>query len=301
MSKVTECPICLERYNNKLKIPKILACGHTFCKQCLISLKNKSNDYKCSICRKNQSLANIDNLSTNRVIYDLLYNPEQDEEIFVEEQSIFKVILLGSTFTGKTSLINRFVKKKFVPEYEATIGVDIKSVKINVGEKFIGLNIWDTAGSEKFQTLTNNYLRNCYGALIVFDIGRRDTFEDIEKWKNQFLQFKDNEINQVIYLIGNKVDNENERKVQKEEAEQFAELNKMKYFETSAKQGTNVNKIFEEIGKDIFEFNKEGNKYIKNRKENGIKSLNNNSSEYIDCWKRFINSILSYFGIGNSN
>ena len=295
MSKVTECPICLERYNNKLKIPKILSCGHTFCKQCLISLKNKSDDYKCSICRKNQPLDNIDNLSTNLVIYDLLYNPEQDEDIFIEEKNNFKIILLGSTFTGKTSLINRFVNKKFVPDYEATIGVDIKTAKINVGEKYIGLNIWDTAGSEKFQTLTMNYLRNCYGAFIVFDIGRKDTFEDVEKWKELFLQFKDNEINQVIYLIGNKNDNENERKVEKEEAEKFAIINKMKYFETSAKEGTNVEKIFEEIGKEIFRLNKDGNIYIRNKEKNGIISLNNNDN-CEDCWSMFINSIKGFFG-----
>lgn len=301
MSKVTDCPICLERYDNKERAPKILSCGHTFCKKCLIALQHQSSSYKCSICRKNQSLDDIDILSTNLVIYDLLYNPEQDENVFIEEKNIFKVILLGSACTGKTSLIHRFIDKEFQEDYVITIGVDIKYSQLKIDNKYIGLNIWDTAGSEKFQTLTMNYLRNCYGALFVFDLGFRETFEEIPKWIDIFLQQQDKEINQVMYLIGNKYDNEMNRDVSREEAEEFAELHKMKYFETSAKTGKNVEKIFTEMGKDISERNKEGNKYAKNNKLQGIQRLKADLIEErneFDCWESLKNSFKNFFGCG---
>ena len=307
MSKVTECPICLERYDNKEKTPKILSCGHTFCKKCLSSLQIQSSSYKCSICRKNQSLDDIDNLSTNLLIYDLLYNPEQDENIFIDDKNIFKIILIGSACTGKTSLIQRFIKKEYSKNYDVTIGVDIKNAQIKIDENnYIGLNIWDTAGSEKFQTLTMNYLRNCYGAFLVFDISRRETFEEIPKWIQIFMQQQDKDINEVIYLIGNKSDCENLRNVSREEAEEFAKKNNMKYFETSAKDGKNVDKIFNEIGKDIFLCNKEGNKYAKNMELNGIKKLradlvDEDDTNDFDCWKSLFDAFTSFrnfFGCG---
>lgn len=301
MSKVTDCPICLERYDNKERAPKILSCGHTFCKKCLIALMKQSNSYKCSICRKNQSLDDIDNLSTNLVIYDLLYNPEQEDNVFIEEKNIFKIILLGSAYTGKTSLIHRYVDKEYQEDYVITIGVDIKysQIKLN-NNNYIGLNIWDTAGSEKFQTLTMNYLRNCYGALFVFDLSTRESFEEIPKWIETYKIQQDKEIEQVMYLIGNKSDVEN-RGVAKEEAEEFAQEYKMKYFETSAKTGKNVAKIFEELAKDISEKNKGGNKYAKNNKLHGIQRLKADLIEEKTedgCWESVKNSFKNFFGCG---
>ena len=139
MSIVTICPICQERYNNTRKIPKMLSCGHTICQECLISQKNILHDNRCPLCRQNQSLDNIDNLPTNRLVYDLLYNPQQEEQIFVKEKNKFKIILLGSAGTGKTSLLNRFVNNRFNPLYEVTIGFDFKVSTMKVGEEYIDL------------------------------------------------------------------------------------------------------------------------------------------------------------------
>ena len=133
MSKITECSICLERYNIQNKIPKILHCGHTFCRECWDkSKKNSDNILTCPICRKKELFDNIDDLSTNRVIYDLLYNPTQEENIIIEEKNKFKIIIIGSASTGKTSLLNRCTKKKFSDEYNVTLGQICNFIKLRL-------------------------------------------------------------------------------------------------------------------------------------------------------------------------
>ena len=170
MSKVTECSICFERYNAKNKIPKVLHCGHTFCLECLNKMKIKSkNILECPICRKKESFENTDDLSTNRVIYDLLYNPTQEEDLIIEEKNKFKIIIIGSAFTGKTSLLHRCIKKKFNEEYNVTLGADLQTYKVKINDENICLNIWDTAGTEKFQSMQKMYCLKSYAALIFYN------------------------------------------------------------------------------------------------------------------------------------
>ena len=295
MSKVTECSICLERYNTKNKTPKILHCGHTFCKECLYNSKKKSNNIlSCPICRKKELFEDIEDLSTNRVIYDLLYNPNQEEDIIIDEQNKFKIIIIGSAFTGKTSLLNRCIKKKFSDEYNVTLGADIQFLKVKVGNEYIGLNIWDTAGTEKFQSIQKIYYLKCYAALVVFDVGSRDTFDSVLSWISFYKENKNRELKELIYLIGNKIDIGDKREVSKEEAEELAKLHNLKYYETSAKDGTNVDKIFNDIGQELVRIYKEGNIFVLNNCENEIKKLDpeiHSSNE--TCWDKFINSLKS--------
>lgn len=294
MSKVTECSICFERYNNNKKIPKILHCGHTFCKNCLNDMKNKYNNIlECPICRKKELFSNVDDLATNRTIFDLLYNPTQENDLVVEGRNKYKVIIIGSSFTGKTSLLIRCIKKKFNEEYNVTLGAEIFNYTIKKNNETINLDIWDTAGTEKFQSIQKIYCMKTYAAIIVFDVGNRDTFDSIPNWIYFYKENKSRELNDMIYLVGNKIDIGNKRKVSKEEAEEFAKLNNLKYYEVSAKSGDNVEKLFDDIGEDISRVYKNGNIFVLNNLENSIKTLdrsvhlNNNLS----CWDKFIASI----------
>lgn len=293
MSKVTECSICLERYNTSNKIPKIMHCGHTFCKECLIKSKNNSdNILSCPVCRKKELFNDIDDLSTNRVIYDLLYNPEQEEEIIIEEKNKFKIIIIGPASTGKTSLLKRHTKKKFNEEYNVTLGADIELIKVKVDNEYIGLVAWDTAGTEKFQSIQKMYYLKCFAAIIVFDVGSRETFESLLDWISFYKQNKTKELKEIMYLVGNKIDIGDKREVSKQEAEEFAIINNLKYYETSAKNGENVEILFSDIGEELVKTYKQGNIYALNINEDSPKILDKDTlvNKNISCWDKFINS-----------
>lgn len=294
MSKVTECSICFERYNAKNKIPKVLHCGHTFCLECLNKMKIKSkNILECPICRKKESFENTDDLSTNRVIYDLLYNPTQEEDLIIEEKNKFKIIIIGSAFTGKTSLLHRCIKKKFNEEYNVTLGADLQTYKVKINDENICLNIWDTAGTEKFQSMQKMYCLKSYAALIVFDVGNKETFNSVLSWISFYKENKSKELKEIIYLVGNKIDIENKREVSKEEAQEFAEYNNLKYYETSAKNGENVEKLFNDVAEDIVKEYKYGNIYVINKREDSPKLLDINAhlNNNISCWDKFVNNL----------
>ena len=294
MSKVTECSICFERYNTKNKIPKILHCGHTFCLECLNKMNTKSKSIlECPICRKKESLENADDLSTNRLVYDLLYNPTQEEDLIIEEKNKYKIILIGSAYTGKTSLLHRCIKKNFSEQYNVTIGADFQMYKIKINDEYICLNIWDTAGTEKFQSMQKIYYQKSYAALIVFDVGNRETFNSVLNWISLYKQNKSKELKEIIYLVGNKIDIENKREVSKEEAQEFAKFNNLKYYETSAKNGENVEELFNDVAEEIVKEYKYGNLYVINKGEDSPKSLDINVhlNNNISCWDKFVNNL----------
>ena len=123
MSELTECPICSERYNRTVKMPKILSCGHTFCKECLVKSLNYSQDLLCSICRQKQNIMKPEQLITNRTIYDLLYNTTNVENLNKsmtslnslkkEEEISIKIVMIGQACSGKTSLVRRYYIENF--------------------------------------------------------------------------------------------------------------------------------------------------------------------------------------------
>jgi small GTP-binding protein len=283
----------MERYNADNKIPKILHCGHTFCKDCLIKAKTNSNNIlSCPICRKKELFESIEDLSTNRIIYDLLYNPTQEDDIIIDDKNKYKIIVIGSASTGKTSLVHRFVKKKFSEEYNVTLGADIEMVKMKIGDEYIGLNIWDTAGTEKFQSMQKMYYLKSYAAFVVFDVSFRETFESVPSWISFYKESKSKELKDIIYLIGNKIDIEENREVSKQEAEEFAKLHNIKYYEVSAKSGENIEKIFKDIGEELIRTYKFGNIYAINMGDNSPKVLDKNDlSDNKSCWDKLIESI----------
>ena len=179
-------------------------------------------------------------------------------------QYIFKVILIGDSNTGQTSLINRFVNKTFDEKYLCTIGVDFFMKTIEVDEQTIKLQIWDTAGMEKYKSISSSYYRGSHAAFVIFDLTNKNTFDSITKWIEAYHKSNNPQFQKNVVLIGNKSDLVDSREITRAEAENFAKMNKMVYWETSAKEGNNVEEVFTYIGQLLFETYKDENALVGN-------------------------------------
>lgn len=147
-----------------------------------------------------------------------------------------KIILTGDIAVGKTSIINALLNSKFNDEYEPSIGVDFFSKTMNYKGKQIKLQIWDSAGQEKFRSLIPNYIRGASIIFLVYDITKKETFAHLPDW----IKFINNIENTNIIIVGNKIDLEESREINFEEGKKFAEANNCEIFEVSAKDGTGL-------------------------------------------------------------
>ena len=163
---------------------------------------------------------------------------------------LFKFILIGDSTVGKTCILTRFVDGWFKSESEPTIGVEFgsKVIKCKSGVT-IRLQVWDTAGQESFRSITRSYYRGAIGALLVYDITSQSTFDNLPNWLKDSLEATNQNIGLV--LVGNKCDMENQRQVQSALAKQFAKENNLLFLETSAKNGNNIEKIFQILSEQI--------------------------------------------------
>ena len=166
---------------------------------------------------------------------------------------IFKVLLLGNSDVGKSSLLLRFVDKTWSDSFVPTIGVDFKVKTMNIGDKTVKMQIWDTAGQERFRNVVASYFRGSNGILLIYDVTNRDSFKNLDSW----LEVIENNAsdNVLKILIGNKVDLVEDIEIKKEEGQQFANRYNMQFIETSAKLDTNVSEAFETLAKLMIEFN----------------------------------------------
>ena len=166
---------------------------------------------------------------------------------------IFKVLLLGNSDVGKSSLLLRFVDKTWTDSFVPTIGVDFKVKTMEIGDKTVKMQIWDTAGQERFRNVVASYFRGSNGILLIYDVTNRDSFKNLDNW----LEVIENNAsdNVLKILIGNKVDLVDDREIKKEEGQQFANRYNMQFIETSAKLDTNVSEAFETLAKLMIEFN----------------------------------------------
>ena len=155
---------------------------------------------------------------------------------------MFRYIIVGDMAVGKSCLLLQFTDHKFRHQHELTIGVEFGGKTIEVKNKNIKIQIWDTAGQEAFQAITRTYYKGAIGALLVYDITKHDTFDHINKWINEVKNNGSKDI--VCMLIGNKKDLEEERQVRYEEGKELADKNKMLFIETSAKTAENVQECF---------------------------------------------------------
>ena len=155
-----------------------------------------------------------------------------------------KILIIGDSFVGKTSLLLKYCDGQFPETHMATIGVEFKDKTIKLNGREIKLQIWDTSGQERFRSITQNFYRNADGIIFVFDVTKTETFNHIKDWLLD-AQVEDSDIKRI--LVGNKTDLAENRVIDKAKMESFAETKKMKSFETSAKNGSNVDLIFTEI------------------------------------------------------
>jgi small GTP-binding protein len=178
-------------------------------------------------------------------------NMENEEKKLDEDRSqklIMKILLIGDTKVGKTSLIMTFTEQTFCEKYISTIGIEYKDKNIMKNGYKINLKIWDTAGQERFNALTKTMYRNVNGVLYVCDITNKESFDGLKNWiKNTYDIAKD--IKGII--VGNKTDLGEERVVSEEDIKEFAENKNMPYIETSAKTGANVNKSFDLLVEEL--------------------------------------------------
>ncbi|CAG8572765.1 16035_t:CDS:2, partial [Acaulospora morrowiae] len=165
-----------------------------------------------------------------------------------------KILLIGNSNVGKSSLLLRFTDDTFLPhdEVSATIGVDFKVQDMIIDDKKYKLTIWDTAGQERFRTLTSTYYRGAHGVILVYDVSNRETFNELGNWFNELNTYCSNK-NVVKMIVGNKVDKENSRVVSRKEAEIYAQANGTLFVECSVKTRFQVNEAFEELVKKIIE------------------------------------------------
>ncbi|BAM40943.1 Ras-related GTPase [Theileria orientalis strain Shintoku] len=167
-------------------------------------------------------------------------------------KSILKIIILGDSGVGKTSLMNQFINKRFTNQYRATIGADFLTMEMTVDDKEVTLQIWDTAGQERFQSLGKAFYRGADCCMLVYDTTNQKTFESIESWKSEFLiQVDPKDPDSFPFaLVGNKIDDVENKKVSTNKALSWCKANNdIPHFETSAKTSHNVTNAFNEIAK----------------------------------------------------
>ncbi|XP_014443411.1 ras-related protein Rab-4B [Tupaia chinensis] len=162
---------------------------------------------------------------------------------------LFKFLVIGSAGTGKSCLLHQFIENKFKQDSNHTIGVEFGSRVVNVGGKTVKLQIWDTAGQERFRSVTRSYYRGAAGALLVYDITSRETYNSLAAWLTDARTLASPNI--VVILCGNKKDLDPEREVTFLEASRFAQENELMFLETSALTGENVEEAFLKCARTI--------------------------------------------------
>ena len=200
-----------------------------------------------------------------------------------EYDFIFKVLLLGNSDVGKSSMLLRFVDSVWNDAFTPTIGVDFKVKTLEINNKRVKMQIWDTAGQERFRTVVSTYFRGAHGILLLYDVTNKDSFKNLENW---LIEIEKNSNQKVLkILIGNKCDLTEDREITTEEGQTFANRNGMEFMETSAKMNTNVTEAFETLGKLMIEFNSKTNTN-QGQKSGEVKTLKSNSGKDLNNKKK---------------
>ena len=175
----------------------------------------------------------------------------------------YKIIIIGDSGVGKSSILKRAVKNTFDQNYQNTIGFEFLLMHFRVNDLKIKLQIWDTCGQEMYRSLIQGFYKNTSLALIVYDISRKDSYENLDNWLKDLRSHTDEEL--PIFIVGNKYDLESDRKISFKDAKDFSFSRRAKYFsECSAKTGYNVENIFFEAVKYLYNICKEGKNKVPN-------------------------------------
>lgn len=175
---------------------------------------------------------------------------QENHEVNEKIDYVFKVVVIGDSAVGKSQILSRFTKNEFCFDSKSTIGVEFQTRTVNINSKLIKAQIWDTAGQERYRAVTSAYYRGALGAVLVYDVTKRQTFDHVARWLEELRSHADNSI--VIVLIGNKADLVDLRAVPTEDAVEFAENQGLFFFETSALKGDNVEAAFFKLLEEIY-------------------------------------------------
>ncbi|XP_010453062.1 PREDICTED: ras-related protein RABA4a-like [Camelina sativa] len=165
---------------------------------------------------------------------------------------VFKLVLIGDSGVGKSQILSRYARNEFSLDSKATIGVEFQTRTLVMDHKSVKAQIWDTAGQERYRAVTSAYYRGAVGAMLVYDVSRRQTFDHIPRWLEELRNHADKNI--VIILVGNKSDLEDQRAISTEDAQEFAEKEGLFFLETSALNAVNVESAFSTVLTEIFNF-----------------------------------------------
>ena len=209
---------------------------------------------------------------------------------------LFKVLIVGDADVGKTQIVSRYVEDSFVEEYKPTVGIGFCSKSISLNNKNINLQLDDTSGQERYRTIRQSYYKGSQLIVLVYAINNRNSFNSIPKWVDEVKKQTDK--NTKFLLVGNKCDLEEERRaVTEKEAKQYAENNGMKFFEVSAKTGTNIEKMFNSSLQKLLEDMKkeENNNHTYNNTNNfeqknlllGDQNKDSIKNKKTSCWSKY--------------
>ena len=181
-----------------------------------------------------------------------------------QKEFLYKILLLGDTSVGKTCFLMRYTDNTFQEIHMSTIGLDykLKNVQLEDG-KIVKIQIWDTAGQDRFRSITKNYYKGAHGIILIYDVTDKKTYENVKAWIEQIREEVSDNV--TIILVGNKIDDLEGRKVKKEEGEKAAKEFGLSFFECSAKTGENIDLIFNELVKRTVE------QFSKSDREGGSK------------------------------
>ena len=193
---------------------------------------------------------------------------------------IFKIVLIGDSGVGKTNILSRYINNEFSLATQSTVGVEFGSKIIKKNGKVIKLQIWDTAGQERYKSITSAYYKGSKGAFVVYDITRKTTYENIDKWIGELKTNGSEDV--LIMLVGNKSDLEEKREVITEEVEKKAQEQKLAFCETSALNGKNVEYAFEKLINEIL-------KKVEKEKINEAKQLSESKAITLETADRKLN------------
>ena len=233
---------------------------------------------------KNNSISNNTNSTNNN---KLRKNSKSNEKPKIKEYS-FKIIIVGDISVGKTSIISRFIENKFTEGIKSTLVNENLKKKIRIDNStIVTLNIWDTIGDERFRILTHQFYQDSHGALLIFDITNKETFNKLEIWIKDIIQNTPPDC--ILMIIGNKYDLNENRKISYDEANILSQRFNISYYEVSAKNGNNIALAFEQLTYRIIDKQREEennvNRYLRKDQRNtiGLEDGNNNNSNKKCC------------------
>ena len=163
----------------------------------------------------------------------------------------YKIVLLGETSVGKSSIVTRFVRQEFYEDQEPTIGAAFQTQKLEFDDFFVNMEMWDTAGQERYKSLAPMYYRGAKAAIVVYDITSKESLHNAKVWIKELKMRGEKDV--IISLLGNKLDIDEKRVVEKEEVMELAEQNDLIFFEVSAKTGENVGDALKSLSKKLVE------------------------------------------------